>query len=115
IQLFAVQGPYDFVYQLLSGTLVWLGASALNLEIVLPILFSSLLPFLISRVAMVDNDFRFSTLATIAVPGWSVIYYLGASLHSNLLGLVFILVSIRLLLLFQIFRQPRPILVLFSL
>src|SRR5207249_4451517 len=70
IQLFAVQGPYDFVYQLLSGTIVWLGASALNLEIVLPILLSSLLPFLISRLALVNNDVRFSTFAAIALSGF---------------------------------------------
>ena len=109
IQLFAVQGPYDFVYQLLSGTIVWLGASAVNLEIVLPILLSSLLPFLISRLALVNNDFRFSTFATIAVPGWFVIYNLGASLHANLLGLVFILAATPLILKSQTIRQPRAI------
>ena len=109
IQLFAVQGPYDFVYQLLSGTIVWLGASALNLEIVLPILFSSLLPFLISRLALVNNDFRFSTFATISVPGWFAIYSLGASLHANLLGLVFIFAAIPLILKSQTIRQPRAI------
>ena len=109
IQLFAVQGPYDFVYQLLLGTIVWLGASALNLEIVLPILLSSLLPFLISRLALVNNDVRFSTFAAIAVPGWFVIYNLGASLHANLLGLVFILAAIPLILKSQTIRQPRAI------
>jgi len=109
IQLFVVQGPYNFVYQLLSGTIVWLGATAISLEIVLPIIFSALLPFLISRLAMVNNDFRFSTFATIAVPGWFAIYSLGASLHANLLGLVFVLAAIPFILQSQTIGQPRTI------
>ncbi len=109
IQLFVVQGPYNFVYQLLSGTIVWLGASAISLELVLPIIFSALLPFLISRLALVNNDFRFSTFATIAVPGWFAIYSLGASLHANLLGLVFVLAAIPFILQSQAIGQPRTI------
>jgi hypothetical protein len=109
IQLIAVQGPYDFVYQLLSGTIVWLGASAIGLEIVLPIIFSALLPSLLSRLALVNNDLRFATFATIAVPGWFAIYFLGSSLHANLLGLVFVLAAIPFILQSQAIGQPRTI------
>src|SRR5207249_4775831 len=109
LALIAMQGPYDFVYQLLSGLFVWFGIPALSLEIFRPITLSALFPYLVSRLALCNSDLRFSVFATIATPGWFVLYDLGASLHANLLGFVLILLAISLLIRSNSIRERQSV------
>ncbi len=89
-----VQGPYDVVYQLSSGFLVWFGIPAARVEIYLPFALSALLPCLLSRLTLIHSDARLATLVALATPGWYAVYRIGADLHANLLGLVLMLAAL---------------------
>ena len=91
--LLAVQGPYNFLYQLCSGLLVWSGISPFTVQIFLPIGISALLPYLLSRIARIEPDLKLATVVALATPGWYAVYIIVA-LPANLLGLVLILTAV---------------------
>ncbi len=97
LALIASQGPYDFVYQLLSGFIVWCGVPAIELEIFLPIALSAMIPYLLSRFALISPDRQMAAAIALASPGWYAIGDIAADKHANLLGLVFLLAAIPLL------------------
>src|SRR5713101_1321933 len=94
LALISSQGPYDFAYQLLSGFIVWCGVPAIELEIFLPIALSAMIPFLLTRFALISPDRRIATAIALATPGWYAIGDIAADKHANLLGLVFLLAAI---------------------
>src|SRR5207245_7518133 len=48
----ALQGPYDFLYQLFAGFIVWMGIPALDVEIILPVILVASFPYLMSKLAL---------------------------------------------------------------
>jgi hypothetical protein len=106
--LFAVQGPYNFLYQSFSGLLVWSGISPITSEIFLPIGLSALLPYLLSRIALIESDLKLATVVALATPGWYAVYMIVA-LPANLLGLVLILAATPFLYKSHSIRQPMCI------
>jgi hypothetical protein len=110
LALISIQGPYDLVYQWFSGFLVWTGVSPVNIEIYLPVTLSAVFPYLLSRLTLIHSDVKLATLVTIATPGWYAIYKIGADLHANLLGLIFMLTAIVLISRARSIRQPGVLL-----
>ncbi len=109
LALISVQGPYDFLYQMISGLFVWTGISAINVETYLPIGLAALFPYLLSRLALIQTDLRLATIVALATPGWYAIYKIAADLHANLLGLVFMFTAIVLISEARSLRRPGAV------
>jgi len=105
--LLAIQGPYDFLYQLFSGFIVWTGIPSMALEIYLPIALSSFFPYLLSKLTLAQSGTRLATIVATLTPGWYAIYKISADLHANLLGLVLMLTAILLLSHAKSLRRPE--------
>jgi hypothetical protein len=110
LALISIQGPYDFLYQMVAGFLVWTGMSATSVETYLPIGLSALFPYLLSRLTLIQSDLRLATFVALATPGWYAIYRIAGDLHANLLGLVLLLTAITLISRVRSLRQPRALL-----
>ena len=109
LALLALQGPYDFLYQLFAGFIVWTGIPAMDMEIVLPVILAASLPFLTSRLALIHLGLRTATVVALAVPAWYAVYRIPADLHANLLALILVLASIIFLSKASSIRQTRCI------
>jgi hypothetical protein len=90
LALLAQQGPYNFLYQLISGFIVWAGAPALDVEIVLPVILIASLPYLLSRLVLKQLDARAATLVVLSTPAWYAVYRITADLHANLFALTLV-------------------------
>jgi len=104
-----LQGPYDFLYQLFAGFIVWTGIPATDVEIALPVALAASLPCLMSRLALAHAGPRLATLVALSTPAWYAVYRITADLHANLLALIFILTSIIFLSKASSIQQPRCI------
>jgi len=89
----AMQGPYDFLYQLFAGFIVWTRIPATDAEIVLPVALAASLPYLMSRLALAHASPRLATLVALSTPAWYAVYRITADLHANLLALTLILAA----------------------
>jgi hypothetical protein len=109
VALFALQGPYNFLYQLFSGLIVWIGAPAMDVEIVLPVILAASLPCLLSRLALIHLGARTAALVALTTPAWYGVYRIAADLHANLLAVTLCIASIILLSKSSSIRQQRCI------
>ena len=91
LALLSSQGPYDVLYQLLEGVLVWAKMPGTTIEIFLPAILAASTPYLMSRLALAHLSTRTATLVALATPGWYAVYRLQADLHANLLALTLFL------------------------
>lgn len=107
--LLAVQGPYNFLYQLITGLIVWTGVPAISVEIVSPVILAASLPYLLSRLTLARLNRRAGAIVALGAPGWYAVYRIGADLNANLLGLVFCIASITVLSDAHSIRQKRGI------
>jgi hypothetical protein len=110
LALISVQGPYDFLYQMVSGFLVWTGLSGTTVETYLPIGLSAMFPYLLGKLTLIQSDLRLATFVAMATPGWYAVYKIAADLHANLLGLVLLLTALIFLSRATLLRHPRTIL-----
>ncbi len=94
LALIVQQGPYDILYQMIEGLLVWVGIPGLVLELFIPAVLAGAIPYLMSRFVTVHLDRRTAIFVVLATPGWYAIYRLEADLHANLLALALFLLAI---------------------
>ncbi len=106
LALVSLQGPYDILYQMVEGVFVWLGIQGTTLEIILPIILAASIPYLISKLVLVQLNHRAALLVALATPGWFAVYRLQADLHANLLALALFLCA--LILFSQARSSPSP-------
>ncbi|OLE91766.1 MAG: hypothetical protein AUF79_02435 [Crenarchaeota archaeon 13_1_20CM_2_51_8] len=107
LALLSLQGPYNFIYQLLEGGLVWIGVPGTSLEVFLPVILAASIPYLLSRLVLEHLGTRTAILVTLATPGWYAVYRLQADLHANLLALTLFLSALILLSKARSVREPR--------
>ncbi len=91
IALLSWQGPYDVLYQILEGTLVWARIPGTTVEIFLPVILAGSIPYLMSKLALGHLNGRTAIFVALATPGWYTVYRLQADLHANLLALTLFL------------------------
>jgi len=106
LALLSLQGPYNFIYQLLEGGLVWIGVPGTSLEVFLPVILAASIPYLLSRLVLEHLGTRTAILVTLATPGWYAVYRLQADLHANLLALTLFLSALILLSKARSVREP---------
>ncbi len=95
--LLALQGPYDFVYQMLEGVFVWGGIPGTIVETFLPIVLAGSITYLFARLLVAHVNPRAAIFVALATPGWYAVYRLQADLHANLLALTLFLSALVLI------------------
>jgi hypothetical protein len=110
VALLSLQGPYNFVYQMLEGGFLWMGISGTTLEIFMPMVLAGSITYLLARLVLAHLDTRAAILVALATPGWYAVYRLQADLHANLLALTLFLSALILISRTRSIREPRSLL-----
>jgi hypothetical protein len=108
--LLSVQGPYNFLYQILEGGFLWMGISGTAVEIFFPIVLAGSITCLLAKLVLAHLGARAALFVALATPGWYAVYRLQADLHANLLALTLFLAALILISQSKSLREPRSLL-----